>query len=277
MSEFVSNVLIEADMLIDSDIGVIRLINDLYCDKSIFFKSVTNMESNKLKGLLKNRTMSNPLQVAVRDEADTELMDSIYNQFMENEYNAIMERSVLTSIFELLINFMATDGLIVPTIVFKNIKQEEVLNILLDNYKGKYHIVCDKDQLFDVSQYSEIFVKDIRNLVRYKNLHGKTIFLADILMNTDIEKYNGSGTLQPPEPFIEIYMTRNKIKYISLYKYDDSYFMSTINTGRVRDVNPNIEIGLDDPFIQQILGKINSEDILGHYNNKGDKENDKNE
>ena len=277
MSEFVSNVLIEADMLIDSDIGVIRLINDLYYDKSIFFKSVTNMESNKLKGLLKNRTMSNPLQVAVRDEADTELMDSIYNQFMENEYNAIMERSVLTSIFELLINFIATDGLIVPTIVFKNIKQEAVINILLDNYKGKYHIVCDKDQLFDVSQYSEIFVKDIRNLVRYKNLHGKTIFLADILMNTDIEKYNSSGALQPPEPFIEIYMTRNKIKYISLYKYDDSYFMSTINTGRVRDVNPNIEIGLDDPFIQQILGKINSEDILGHYNNKGDKENDKNE
>ena len=89
--EYSSKILIEFDMLFDTDAGVIRTVDEKYCDESIFFKEITELDDNLLAGLLKERTMINPLQIAFRDESDTKLMDSLYNQLMEKDYEDIVD------------------------------------------------------------------------------------------------------------------------------------------------------------------------------------------
>ena len=98
--EYSSKILIEFDMLFDTDAGVIRTVDEKYCDESIFFKEITELDDNLLAGLLKERTMINPLQIAFRDESDTKLMDSLYNQLMEKDYEDIVFNEITTAIYD---------------------------------------------------------------------------------------------------------------------------------------------------------------------------------
>ena len=52
LGKFTNNVLIEFDMIVDTEFGLLRLIRDEYANENFFFKTVLNYNNNLNESLL---------------------------------------------------------------------------------------------------------------------------------------------------------------------------------------------------------------------------------
>ena len=255
---FSQTILVEADMLVDTEFGLIRLIRDKYANEDFFFKDILNLDSKLLKGVLMERTMFNPLQVAFKDESLTDYMDAFYTQFMEQEYEEILKRSCLTNIVNLVKMGIDTEGIVKFCILCKNKMQKDFMtHVMSDCLPSLFSIVIDDKDTFDVSPYSAIFVKDIRNLVRYANLHGKVIYLANMMYNLDQKIYEERHLLAIREEYV-IYITVDEFKFITLYPYDNSYSINRNFEQEKEEYNElEHEDIIDNEFVQRVFKDIN--------------------
>lgn len=260
LGNFSQTILVEFDMMVDTEYGLIRLLRDKYCSEEFFFKDILNLEEKLLKGVLMERTMFNPLQVAFKDESKIDYMDSFYNQFIEREYEEILKRSCLTNITNLVKMGIDTEGVVKFDIVCRNKMQRDYMtHIMSDCLPSLFNIVLDTDEIFDAEKYSALFVKDIRNLVRYKNLHGKVIYLANMNYNLDQEILKEKQMFAIKKEY-SFYLTRDEFKFITLYPYDNSY---SINRNFENEIDPydplvdNEDDIVDNEFVQRIFQDIN--------------------
>lgn len=225
--EYGSNILVEFDMIVDTEIGLMRLIRDEYCNKSIFYTSVLEMNDHLLKGLLMERTMFNPLQVPFRDESKVEMMDSFYRQFFEKRYDDILSKSCTTTILKAVKKFIDTEGIIRVTILCEDEKQKLIIKELFkDCLMSLLSIEVINGPLYDVTRFSELFVRDVRRLPRYENLYGKSIYIARYNHNLDGELMENNKILYPKKEFAVLFGEKNQFKTITLYNYDNSYSLS---------------------------------------------------
>lgn len=260
LGNFSQTILVEFDMLVDTEYGLIRLLKDKYCDERFFFKDILNLEEKLLKGVLMERTMFNPLQVAFKDESLVELMDSFYKQFMEREYEEILKRSCLTNIINVVKMGIDTEGVIRFDIICKNKMQRDYMtHIMSDCLPSLYNIVLDTEELYDVSKYDAVFIKDIRNLVRYKNLYGKVIYLANMTYNIDQKLFAEKQMFSIKEEFA-FYVTRDEFKFITLYPYDNTYSINRNFENEKQEYDPLVDSAddiINNEFIQRVFNDIN--------------------
>ncbi len=256
MLQYSSKILIEFDMIFDLDAGIIRTINDKYCDENIFFKEITDLDDHLLCGTLKKRSMKNPLQIAFRDESMIEEMDSIYNQLMEQDYESIVDNAIPTNIFNLVGSFILTDGITCPTILCTNYYQRKVCCDLFSDYEyDDFKIVLNQKDKIDVKGFTDIFVKDIDSLLKYENLDGMNVYLADLNINyeNEVNSRTSIGAI-PKQPYGIIFDGIIKMHYIEMYSYDNSYFFDEdyqLPEEPERDEKPGLK---NNSFIKSILG-----------------------
>lgn len=214
-----SNILVSFDSVIDTDIGLMRLIKKDY-NTDFFYQGILDSPEYIWKHLLELRPVPNPLYIIMDDETEeqTETMNNIYKQFMEEEYKKILELSPLGPL-ALIANANAySDNLISLTVICKSQMEKDILKIK----EVKFHeaIISDRKDIY-TPNYEVIAEKNVWDLKQYVNLERNTLMIPDYRFNVlVVPGYEDTPLL--PEEILEKYGRKNEFKIYNAYALDQS-------------------------------------------------------
>lgn len=164
------------DQIIDTEIGLIKLIQDKYNDKNTFWWSLLEAPTKFKIGLLYDRKHPNPLTVIAKESDNIELLDDYYQQFMTEEYVYILKHSLATNIYSLIVEMKDIKGAD-PIIVCKNELEANYLRKINNAFKELNVIVTENFGSTIKDDSDIIYLKDIReslpilDKIQYKNLY----------------------------------------------------------------------------------------------------------
>ena len=208
------NVLIPFNMIIDTEMGLLKLIQFDYNNTEYFYPGIINGDDTFKKYVLLTRNERNPLCVAVKDEK-MDCADDLYKQFMEKEYNSILQLSPPTALRDV--------GSILRTSIDKVVKinilceTDDEIELLVNRQIPYDDIVKGTPETISTSQYNVLFVKDTKDLTRYKDVEGKEIYVADYEFNI-LRDPNNEDLLINPE-YIFNYISTNGFNIASIYVF----------------------------------------------------------
>lgn len=207
-----NRVIVTSDMILDIDFGLIKNIAREYNNPQ-YFENLDIADNNlKLKYTLFYRKECNPLSVFIKDEYKTEI-DNLYKQFIEQDYHKILleceKNEVGITDIKDLVNTYTMTKLIEVVVICKNLQEQQLINklckcntIISSNYKE-----------INLEEYDSIFINHLKDLLLFKNVECKNIFMSNCAYNfSDFEKNI---------PLIDISSTfgkSNKISAIDIYK-----------------------------------------------------------
>lgn len=200
-------ILIPIDLMIDMDFGLIKLVQEEY-RADIFDKNVLDSDDNTIKQLLVRRTNPNPLSILT----DNKDIDEYYNQFLDERYIDIYRRSRVTGIGDFCINLLVfSDFSLHLQYTNENEKMivEKTINAL--NSKPVYDINRDDVVPYD---YVSIFVKNIMDLLNYRDLNAISIYVARYAFNFKID----DGKEVFAEDKFGAFFITNELKTLDVYK-----------------------------------------------------------
>lgn len=203
------NPLVSFDCLIDTDFGLLVLIAQDFFDTDVFdvdfFKRNSNI--NDMKWVVYGRKEKNPLVACMKDPTDA---DDYYRQFMDQYYNDILDRSMITDLAKNL-RRMETSGASF-TILCENQYQFDLLDkidILRDYDKVLVNDVLDPDK------YNQFFIKDFDDfgMKRYSSLlRDKNVYIARY-------KFNAIDNLDKLDDRFKVYATLDTMR-CTITKFD---------------------------------------------------------
>lgn len=177
-----NNILVDFNLLIDIDFGLIKLIKEEYSDNDFIDNIILRMRDKVIIGQLIDRQDKNPLSIVLKKEY-RDSMDSLYKEFIENEYNSILKYSVCTSLLDLMITYTETSTCTI-TVICKNKLEEQIIN----KYKLKT-ILCNDFSEIDIKEFDSIYIKDYSKITEFKGLKAKNIFIAKYKFNLEEDIY----------------------------------------------------------------------------------------
>ena len=201
-----TNILIPLDLLVDTDFGLIKLIQKEY-RSDIFDKNVLDSDDDTIKRLLVRRTNPNPLSILT----DNEDIDEYYNQFFDQRMDDIYALSIITGIGEFCVNALVF-GDFKLYIQYTNEAEEELAKQMAKNISPTDATTIDKAKVIP-SDYV-IFVKNVMDLLTYKDLNGTNIYVARYAFN--VHMANGKEELAE-DKFGTFFIT-NMLKILDVYK-----------------------------------------------------------
>ena len=83
---YIINALVPFNVLVDTDMGILKLIEYEYHNEDFFLPGILNTSEINQRYFLATRNISNVVEALLSVE-DTELAEDLYNQFMEKEYD----------------------------------------------------------------------------------------------------------------------------------------------------------------------------------------------
>lgn len=207
--------LFDFQILCDTDLGLYRLIKEDYYDRSVFDENLFDSDEEFfIKTRLLDRTHFNPLFLFCKKGVLTDdEMDDLYQEFLDKEYERILERSTPTTILEIASKSNNTNNIVNVTVLCKSEAERKWL--LKYNFRLK-SIIGDYID-FDLSKYDTIYIKDIYTLTlfRQETLKYKNIIFPRYVFNLE----NTSGKLDVP--IIEVcknYYKENKFMATDPYE-----------------------------------------------------------
>ena len=234
-----TTIYIEFDMIIDVDFGLLRYVGLEFADDRIFYTEIFENDDNVIKGLLMEREKYNPLTVPAIDEEDSELLNKLYDEFFEKYKNEIINCSDITSLLEWVVKMLHANSGIRVIILCKDKLEKSGIDDIMDkcetnNYESII-VNIEGDNQIDITEADVLVTKYSKNLFYYDNLDGKTIYLADIMCNADLDILEKTDTKYPNIDAV-LYCENNEFKFITMYPYDDSY-----------SINGEFDITTNDP------------------------------
>ena len=210
------HILIEYKAIMDEDFAIIKLMVDEYCSPKFLAEGFLKVKDNdfEIKKALAVRPNPNPLYACLKPELFGETSASLYKQLYETKYDAIVDRTV-PSILATVISTLQRNpnNNMQCTVLCYNKEQADVIA----RYDPTLNtIIHDRNDLenFDVSEFTSIFCKDIINLLSYKNLVNKNIYIARLVYNLDLTI---SGEFKPKVAIMSTVGTQNKLNLIDYY------------------------------------------------------------
>lgn len=212
--------LIPFNCLIDTDFGLIELINNKYLDPNIFnvnyFKE--NNEIRDMVRFLYNRKCENPILWIMNNREDYKLADDLYKEFMEKEYESILKNSMITEIY----NFIQLQNKIGEDlkcfIVYNN---ELELNLLETESIFQYCIkkipkikiselrsIINTIDIIYIKSFNDIYIKSIVDVVE-----NKSIYVAAYKYNIDISNNPNLGN----DILTTLQYSKNAIRLMDIY------------------------------------------------------------
>lgn len=203
--------IIPFDMVIDPEMGLMKLIEFEYRNKIFNLEALGIDELTKL--YLKQRIYKNPLSIIIKDDKITiDEMNDMYNQFMEKRYDDILRLSPNTGLFHLL-QMSYRNETVRFTLVCENEEQEK----LFTNRGGKAYSI-KIGNIFDdnlLNKNPNIYIKYVEQLeMQNKKIEGKNIYFADLSFNK-IE--TSRGTIPSFLPQSVDRFSQNTFQFIGLY------------------------------------------------------------
>jgi len=202
--------LLTFETVVDIELGIINYMIDKY-KKSVYFNQyVVNASSeNVKKNLLLARVDNNPITILLKEEylgsADDMLKD-IEKNYMEE----VLTHSKPNDILKFIKTLQSSDGIINCNISCKNQLQKQYINKL----DSSITVLIDET---DMSNYDCLFLKYVDDVLRYKNMGGKYIFLSNYMHNIDIATglpkkiilvVSGSNKIRTVDPYVGITLAK---------------------------------------------------------------------
>ena len=213
-----TNVLVDFDTIIDTDFGLLKLLQEEYNNRKFISNKFLLMKDIILIHLLVNREDINPLYLAINGMQFD--LDVLYNQFMDIEYRKILQNSIETNICDFINVLITNDNSI--SIYCKNLLEQQLIE---KKFNGKVKtnkctfinreintIVTDDVSTIDISDYGSIIIKDFSKILNFKNLRLKDIYVANY-------KFNITDDV-PLKDISMIISGINNIKLIDVYNTD---------------------------------------------------------
>lgn len=211
---YMLNVLIPFNLLVDTDMGLLKLIEYEYHNDEYFWPGMIDCDDTLKQFSLLSRTDPNPLSVVMKSE-DPELQKDLYNQFMEKEYSSILKLSSNTSLCAISsILRTSIDKSVRVTVLCKS--QEEADLIEKRRIPVENNILGEPETI-SLDKYNVLFLKDVEDIRRYKNVDGKEIYIANYGFNMVIEP-DEEQPLLPMEVLYD-YAGSNEFSLISVYTF----------------------------------------------------------
>ena len=121
---YIINALVPFNVLVDTDMGILKLIEYEYHNEDFFLPGILNTSEINQRYVLATRSVSNVVEALLSVE-DKELAEDLYKQFMEKEYDQILKLSCNTAICDLTL------------LLKKNINQVIRVTVLCEDEKQK--------------------------------------------------------------------------------------------------------------------------------------------
>lgn len=177
---YIINVLVPFDVLIDIDMGLLKLIEFDYHNEDFFLPGILNTSETNQKYFLITRTSSNIVESLLTVE-DKELAEDLYNQFMEKEYDNILKLSCNTSICDLTLLLRTNMNQVIRvTVLCSNEKEKKLIE---DRRISVFRIIISDPDSININNYGTIFVKNVDDLDKYRRVEGKTIYVPNYGFN----------------------------------------------------------------------------------------------
>lgn len=213
------DILIPFDLVVDLDIGLLKLVRFEYSNNDYFYKGILQGMDDCLRYSLMIREDLNPLSIAAINPDDHETLDEFYKQFMEREYTKIMNLSQDTAISDLTkVSGMtsASDRIVRITIMCRSEEEKKLINLRKMN---PFRIIVSSPEKIDLSQYKALFVKNAYDLDMYRNVEALNLYIANYGFNLvkDPSRSNAPGL---PIDIVAKYSKDNEINIFTVYNLD---------------------------------------------------------
>lgn len=174
-----NSLLVEFSFVVDLDMAIFKLIRSKYNNPEYVDQNIirTNDEKEIIK-LMLNRENVNPLEILMPNVDSL----SLYKDIMENHMNELLEYAKASDLFGLMITFLKEASSVDITILCESELQREFIFSL--NKKLKTIVVKDRKDVI-LEPYTVLYVKNYINVIQYRNLAGKHIYISNARYNME--------------------------------------------------------------------------------------------
>ena len=205
-------------LLCDTDLGLYHLIREDYYDRSVFNNYLFDSDDlDYIKTVLLCRKLFNPLFVYCKEDSLTdEEKDNIYKEFLDTEYDRILDLASPTTIMEIASRANNTNNIVNVTILCKNEKEKEWIK----RYNSRLKCIISDYENFDLNNYDTVYIKDIYSLFLFNqdSINQKNIIFPNYFFNLEVQ----NGKLEVPVLEIAKKYYQNNT-FLSIQPYKDIY------------------------------------------------------
>lgn len=198
------SLLVDFDFIFDFDFAIFKYIKDNYSESKYVNKQLISLKYDvQVVYALINRKNINPLKLILPKVNSKQLYAGLMN---DNEENLLAYNTLYDSFFLMISYFNLVSSPIEITILCRN--ELESKYVKERNSKFKTIIQPNKSKI-NISQYNIIYSKYYSDVIAYKELTGKYIYISSARYN-----YDDNGGLKSELLF---YADLNIIKLMDLY------------------------------------------------------------
>ena len=199
-------ILAEFDFVVDLDLAMIKFIKDKYNDPHVFNQDIinTSSESELIKKLIYRDTI-NPLEILVDDSFD---VTDLYYDIYENHMKELFNYSTAYDSLSLMVTYNRLLQDVDVTILCDSEDKSDYIKSLNSNLNTKISTI----ENIVTGLYDVFYIKYYDNSIRFKDLNGKNIYIA-----------NAGYNMEPSKGFPKVSVSAvvgytNKIYLMDLYK-----------------------------------------------------------
>lgn len=209
--------LISFDVLIDTDFGMLKLIDKYYHSSKVFLLGLLT-DDDVIKYYLSTRDKLNPLCGFTKSSVSDDDCDSLYSQFIEKDYDRILKLSCPTLMLNT-VKLASKAGEYTDIIILcKNKTEEELIMKIFEKMKCQLKcIVHDFSNRLDLEPYDSVYLKNYEDICKYSGVIEKNIYIAEYpfnFVNTE------EGQVLNPYLSLEVLQYGNVLRTFNIYNID---------------------------------------------------------
>lgn len=201
-----NELLVDFDIIVDLDLAMYRLIRSKYKDAPYVNKEVISLDSeyDAIHTLL-NRESVNPLEV-IMPNYDT---SKLYKKLISDK-KTLLRYAKPSDVMYLLNTFTINASSISITIHCNDSDELDYFIAISKVLNMHYTIITGDRKNIDLSGFTSIYAKNLIDLIKFNNLEGKNLYIANTAYNSVNIKDNAKT--------ISLLANANEIKLIDMYK-----------------------------------------------------------
>ena len=173
--------LIEFEILVDTDLGLWRYIKQNHYDDQVSNKKFLDLDETIARAALLNRHEQNPLTLITLLRNP----DGLYQELMDRHELEILQCSDPYSLFGL----METINQEASSVKIDILCQNEIERAYIKAISNDLEVFVSPKDKIDPTQYSAIYMKYIKSFTEYPTMKGRYIYVANAGYNVEPEKY----------------------------------------------------------------------------------------
>lgn len=205
--------LIDFNTIVDTDVGVIYLINKEFRNPNIFNLDILDNKFSNILNLLYNRTDINPLSILLKDEKDKNFIDECYKELLETRENDILDCSITTEVIRLIEQIRSNNTEISLCILYHNENQKR---ILLEQPKLNNIELISVNDINKIKEYKQYYFRYIEDAEIVKGVQYKTLYFSTSMSNFNDTK----DDLKDSDLIIDFIKSGNQINIFNMYRKD---------------------------------------------------------